>query len=87
MLGHHQPQVTNWRKFHFDHDDSDELFRGIVATKDFFPAGCTPGASHYHKFQVGHKQDTLHKKCGFPFRISSVNVTKSAVSGVLVHVY
>ena len=29
----------------------------------------------------------LHKKWSFPFKISSVNVTKSAVSCVLVHIY
>ena len=29
----------------------------------------------------------LHKKCSFPFRISSVNVTRSPVSSEFGHVY
>ena len=30
---------------------------------------------------------TLHKKCSFPLRISSVNVTKPAVSCGFGHIY
>ena len=37
-------------------------FTKTGALTDFFPAGCTPGGSHYHQFQIKHEQDTLHKK-------------------------
>ena len=32
-------------------------------------------------------EDSLHTKCSFPLKISSVNVTKSSVSGGFGHIY
>ena len=48
------------------------------------------GVSKLKYLAMGQGQEkvgTLHKKLSFPLRISSINVTKSAVSCEFVHIY
>ena len=36
---------------------------------------------------IDFDKEALHKKCSIPFRIFSINVTKSAVFGGFGHIY
>ena len=58
--------------------DYDTEYKGIKDVKDLFDLSIDDGY---------YRPITLHKKRSFPLRISSVNVTKSAVSSGFGHIY